>query len=76
MAFTDDRCLWNDLEHAFAGFMTELVTPKCFEKEWDAVDFLDAHYVWVLEYGRGLEQEAYVEWVRTYAPNLLHIVEV
>ena len=55
--YTNDMGKWQDMEHEFAGFMTEKVTP---EKDWDVDEFLDALYTWVLEYGRVLEQEDYV----------------
>lgn len=74
MAFTDDRCLWNDLEHAFAGFMTSR-HRKAQDVEVEE-DLLEEYYLWILEYGRGLEQEAYVELVQLYAPELLQMVEV
>lgn len=73
--YTDDRSLWNDLEHEFAGFMTTLNRGQTTLEE-EATQYLEEYYTWVLEYGRGLDQEDYVQLVRTYAPELLHIVEV
>lgn len=75
--YTDDTSVWNDLEHEFAGAMTTLnrvsiITQGPAMEE----DYLEAYYTWILEYGRGLEQEDYVEFVRAYAPELLKMVEV
>lgn len=74
--YTDDSSVWNDLEHEFAGFMTTLNLGQANTPETEATEYLEAYYTWVLEYGRGLEQEDYVEFVRAYAPELLKIVEV
>ena len=73
--YTDDSSLWNDLEHEFAGFMTVLNRGQT-TLETEATEYLEEYYTWVLEYGRGLEQEDYVQLVQTYAPELLKIVEV
>ncbi len=77
-AFTDDRCLWNDLEHEFAGLMTTRQRALLGATADSPVneEYLEEYYTWILEYGRGLEQDAYVNLVWTYAPELLHIVEV
>jgi len=74
--YTDDSSLWNDLEHEFAGFMTTLNRGPANTEETEATEYLEEYYMWVLEYGRGLEQEDYVELVRVYAPELLKMVEV
>lgn len=74
--YTNDSILWNDLEHEFAGFMTTLNRGNNSVLHAQAEEYLEEYYTWVLEYGRGLEQEDYVELVQTYAPELLKIVEV
>jgi len=78
MNFTDDSTVWNDLEHEFAGFMTTLNRGSVGLHKEEAramTEYLETYYEWVLEYGRGLEQEDYVELVRAYAPELIKIVE-
>lgn len=75
MNYTEDTGVWNDMEHEFAGYMTTKITPDQ-DKERDVFEFLDDFYTWVLEYGRGLDQDDYIAFVRVYAPDLLKIVEV
>ena len=74
--YTDDMSEWNDLEHEFAGFMTTLNRGPNATPDTEATQYLEEYYTWVLEYGRGLDQEDYVQLVRTYAPELLKMVEV
>lgn len=75
--YTDDTSVWNDLEHEFAGAMTTRNRVSEYEKcTAMEEDYLEAYYTWILEYGRGLDQDDYVELVRAYAPELLKIVEV
>lgn len=73
--YTEDRDSWWELEHEFAGFMTTLNRGQTTLEE-EATQYLEEYYIWVLEYGRGLDQEDYVQLVRTYAPELLKMVEV
>lgn len=75
MTFTEDRCLWNDLEHEFAGtietkLMDALPKHPLIEKMLD-----EDIYTCALEYGRGLDQDDFVELVRAVNPDLLKIVE-
>lgn len=74
--YTDDRELWWELEHEFAGFMTTMNRGPDATPETEATEYLEEYYTWVLEYGRGLEQEDFIQLVLTYAPELLKIVEV
>ena len=74
MNFTDDRDQWWHLEHAFAGAIESKlaeVLPKhpLIEKMLD-----EDIYTCALEYGRGLDQDDFVELVRAVDPELLELV--
>jgi len=72
MNFTDDRNAWWELEHEFASHMTP------YKPDQTPVEdaYAEAFYEWVLEYGRGLDQDDFVELVRAVKPELLKMVEV
>lgn len=74
MQYTDDSEAWWELDHAFAELMTARHRAVWGMDAED--DALEEYYMWVLEHGRGLEQEDYVKWVQCYAPELMHMVEV
>ena len=76
--YTNDMGKWQDMEHEFAGVMTtrqRRLLGATAESPTSEM-YLEEYYSWLLEYGRGLEQEEYVKLVWTYAPELLKMVEV
>ena len=70
--YTEDRDAWWYLEHEFASHMT----PHKPDQTPVEDAYAEAFYEWVLEYGRGLDQDDYVELVKAFAPDLLKMVEV
>ena len=76
MNFTDDGGQWWHLEHAFAGAI-ESKLAEVLPKHPLIETMLDKYiYTCALEYGRGLDQDDFVELVRAVDPGLLELVEV